>query len=85
VKKGFFIYYRTNGIFFLKKLVNAYHSFIAQMFEEEVNSLLKSIKERLAQKILGIVGFQIEIQRIIFLEFLVILGDVVCKQKNWRS
>jgi predicted ATP-grasp superfamily ATP-dependent carboligase len=44
-KKGFIIYYKTNGIIFHKKHVDIYHSFIAQMFEE-VNNLLKSIKER---------------------------------------
>jgi len=46
VKKGLISYYKINGITSLKKDVNAYHSFIAQMFKEEVNNLLISTKER---------------------------------------
>jgi len=34
----------------LKKHVDVNHSFIAQMFEEEMNSLLRKIKERQSSK-----------------------------------
>jgi hypothetical protein len=46
VKKGLISYYKTNAIFFLKKHVDADHFFLAQMFEEKVNNLLKSTKEK---------------------------------------
>jgi len=45
-----FLYYKTNGITSLKKCVDGDHSFIAQMFEEKMNSLLKSTKERQPSK-----------------------------------
>ncbi len=41
MRKGLILYYKTNGIISFKKHVDAYHSFIAQMFEEKMNSLLK--------------------------------------------
>jgi hypothetical protein len=39
-------YYKTNEITSFKKHVDVDHSFITQMFEEEVNNLLKGIEER---------------------------------------
>jgi hypothetical protein len=47
-RKWLIFYYKTNGITFLKKHVDENHSFIAQMFEEEMNSLLKNTEERQA-------------------------------------
>ncbi len=46
MRKGLISYYKTNGIIFLKKYVDADHSFIAQMFEEKMNILLRRIEER---------------------------------------
>jgi ribosomal protein L16 Arg81 hydroxylase len=43
-------YYKTNGITSLKKHVDANHSFIAQMFEEKMSRLLKSIEEKQVSK-----------------------------------
>jgi hypothetical protein len=43
-KERFCFYYKANGIISLKVHVDADHSFIAQMFEEEMNNLLKIIK-----------------------------------------
>jgi hypothetical protein len=40
------LYYKTNGIISLEKHVDVDHSFIAQMFEEEVNNLLRRNEER---------------------------------------
>jgi hypothetical protein len=39
-------YYKTNGITFLKKHVDANHTIIAKMFEKKVNSLLKGREEK---------------------------------------
>jgi hypothetical protein len=50
VRKGLISYYKTNGIIFLKKNVDVNHYFITQMFEEKVNNLLKSTKERQPSK-----------------------------------
>jgi hypothetical protein len=49
-RKGLISYYKTNGITFLEKHVDVDHSFIAQIFEEEMNSLLTWIKERWPSK-----------------------------------
>ncbi len=50
-KKGLNFYYKTNGITFLKKHVDAKHTVIAKMFQKEINFLLKGRKERqLAKK-----------------------------------
>jgi hypothetical protein len=38
IKKCLIIYNITNGITTLKKYVNVYHSIVAKMFEEEINS-----------------------------------------------
>jgi len=46
VRKTLIFYYKTNGITFLKKHVDADHSFIAQMFKEKVNSLLWKTEEK---------------------------------------
>jgi hypothetical protein len=46
VRKGLIFYYKTNGIISLKKHVDVDHSVIAQMFEEEVNNLLKRSEEK---------------------------------------
>jgi hypothetical protein len=45
-RKRMIFYYKTNGITIFLKHVDAYHSFIAQMFEKQMNNLLRSIKER---------------------------------------
>jgi hypothetical protein len=37
---------QANGIIFLKKHVDVNHNFIAKMFEEEINFLLKGKEER---------------------------------------
>jgi len=50
MRKGLNFYYKTNGITSLKKHVDVDHSFIAQMFEEEMNSLLRRIKKRQSSK-----------------------------------
>jgi hypothetical protein len=39
-------YYKTNGIIFLTKQMDACHSIIAQRFKEEAKNMLKGIKER---------------------------------------
>jgi hypothetical protein len=39
-------YYKTNGIISLKKHVDVDRSFITQMFEKKVNSLLRNIEEK---------------------------------------
>jgi len=44
-RKGLIFYYKTNGIMYLEKHVDAKHIGIAKMFEEKVNSLLKGKKE----------------------------------------
>jgi hypothetical protein len=46
VRKGLIFYYKTNGIISLKKHVDVDHSVIAQMFEEEVNNILKRSEEK---------------------------------------
>ncbi len=45
-RKGLISYYKTNGITSLRKHVDVDHFFIAQMFEEEMNNLLKRTKEK---------------------------------------
>jgi hypothetical protein len=45
VRKRLISYYKTNGITFLRKHVDANHSLIAQRFEEKVNNKLKGIGE----------------------------------------
>jgi hypothetical protein len=45
-RKGLISYYKTNGITFLKRNMDVDHFFIAQMFEEEVNSVLRNVEER---------------------------------------
>ncbi len=50
-RKGLILYNTTNMITTLKKHVNANHSIIAKMFEEEMNSLLKGkVEKQLAKK-----------------------------------
>jgi hypothetical protein len=50
-RKGLILYNTTNIITTLKKHVNANHSIIAKMFEEEVNSPLKGkVDKQLAKK-----------------------------------
>jgi hypothetical protein len=49
-RKWLISYYKTNGITFILKHVDVDHSFIAQMFEEKVNNLLKNTKEIHASK-----------------------------------
>jgi hypothetical protein len=44
--RGLISYYKTNGITSFKKHVDANHSFVAQMFEEEMNNLLRRIEKR---------------------------------------
>jgi hypothetical protein len=44
-RKGMNSYYKTNGITSLKIHVDTNHSFIAQMFEEDVNNILKRLVE----------------------------------------
>jgi hypothetical protein len=51
MKKGLILYNTTNIITTLKKHVNANHSIIAKLFEEEVNSPLKGkVENQLAKK-----------------------------------
>jgi hypothetical protein len=51
VTKGLILYNITNGITTLKKYVFSYHSYIAKMFEEEANNVLKrNLEKRLAKK-----------------------------------
>jgi hypothetical protein len=45
-RKELISYYKTNGITSLEKHVDVDHSFIAQVFEEEVNNLLRSTEEK---------------------------------------
>jgi hypothetical protein len=45
-RKGLISYYKTNGITFLRKHVNANHGQIAKIFEEEVNNLFIGKEER---------------------------------------
>jgi hypothetical protein len=45
-RKGLISYYKTNGMISFEKHVDVDHFFIAQMFEEEVNNLLRRTKER---------------------------------------
>ncbi len=45
-RKELIFYYKTNGITFLKKLVDVEHTVIAKLFEEEVNSLPKGREEK---------------------------------------
>jgi hypothetical protein len=44
-KKWLISYYKTNGIISLKKHGDADHFFIRQMFEEEMNNLLRKNEE----------------------------------------
>ncbi len=50
VRKRLIFYYKTNGITSLKIHVYAYHFFIANMFEKDVNNLSKRIEERQPSK-----------------------------------
>ncbi len=45
MRKKLISYYKTNGITFIKKHVDANHSLIAQRFEEKMNNMLKGIGE----------------------------------------
>jgi hypothetical protein len=49
-RKGLISYYKTNGITSLKKHVDAKHTIIAKMFEEEVIFLLKGRKKKPTKK-----------------------------------
>ncbi len=50
-KKGLIIHNTTNGIITLKNHVNADHSIIVKIFEEELNSPLKGkVEKQLAKK-----------------------------------
>jgi hypothetical protein len=51
-KKGLIIHNTTNGIIILKNHVNANHSIIVKIFEEELNTPLKGkMEKQLAKKI----------------------------------
>jgi hypothetical protein len=49
-KERLIFYYKTNGITTFKKHVDAYHTIIATMFKEKVNSLLKEREEKQSTK-----------------------------------
>jgi hypothetical protein len=51
VTKGLILYNKTNGITTLKKNVFSYHFYIAKMFEEEANNVLRrNLEKQLARK-----------------------------------
>jgi hypothetical protein len=50
MRKGLISYYKTNGITFLKKHVDANHFFITQMFEEGLKKNNHKKKEQIHSK-----------------------------------
>jgi hypothetical protein len=81
-RKGLISYYKTNGIYFFLKHVDAYHGQIGKIFEKEVNSLMTRKEEKqLAKKKANMSGNFIS-------NFFVIkdfIKKMMCNRKNfWK-